>query len=197
MPSPELPYPPDDDANARTHIINEITDPRPERWRAMTTDTYLLQTYRVLVAIERDIHAGFATRKAEIADVRAKFTAGEISDAERRTKVDEYNTWKKTNLNCQLATEQRRRQIVYRVRALHGDLAYEQVRDTLLTLARAVDAHRHTLPAERGPVRADRILWTRLATLQMTLGHPNFGDDCARVTLADAILANDPTLPRT
>jgi hypothetical protein len=171
-------YTPTDDLSAREHIIDEVNNPDSNRWRAMTTIPYLLQTYRVLVAIERDISNACLNHKTDIAHVRAAFVAGHITDEERRDKVNAYNEWKRTTLSFRARAEQRRRQIVHRVRAIHGDYAFDQ----------AVADHRCTITAEREPCSADRVLWARLTTLDMPVGHPTHGEGAPTATLAEAIL---------
>lgn len=194
--APALPYAPDDDASAREHIVDEVNNPNRERWRVMTTDPYLLQTYRVLATIERDINTDCLHEKTEIANVRAAFVAGHITDNERRDKVNAYNDWKRSTLIFRTRAEHRRRQIVHRVRSLHGDYAFEHARDTLLTLAKAVADHRCTITAEREPCRADRVLWARLTTLDLPLGYPTYGEDFTTTTLAEAILTHDQQPPQ-
>lgn len=192
----QLPYGIDDDDQAREHIIRELTHTDPARWQAMTTDDRLLQTYRVLVAIETDISNEFGQRNADLDQTRAAFVARKISPEERHEAVAAHTDWKKQALAFRSSVQRRRCSLVHRVRLLHGDIAFERIRDTLITLAKAVAHHRATLTADRAATPADCALWGHLTVLDFPLGRPVPGERLITTSLADALLTyTHPTQP--
>lgn len=182
-----LPYEPDDDDQADRYINMELRNPTLERWRAMTTDKYIVQTARVLKATLKTIEYTFARKNGELAAIRAQFAAGEISNQLRRKHVDAYNEWKFAALVFKSRATQRRDQIMPRVLELTGDSSFQYVQETLLTLARAVDEHRRALTIDRKPTPADQALWARLHTLHLARNRTAPGDKPHTVPLAEAI----------
>ncbi|SDN06187.1 hypothetical protein [Allokutzneria albata] len=178
-----LPYAPDDDIAAEELMGLELRSPLIDRWRAMITDEYVLQTYRVLKSIDRTVSNTFAHRNAEVRCVRADFQAGRITDEQRAAAVEEYESWKCAALVFQARVKLRLRQVRHRVRQLNGDAAFDAVRDTLLRLAVAVAEHQETVK-RHDATGADRLLWVRLTTLTMPAWHD---EEAERIPLAEAL----------
>ena len=188
----QLPYGPEDDIAAYDVVSNEVKWPNQDRWLAMTTDDRVLQTHRVLRAMIRTTEVTFTHRNAELAAVRARFTAGEITDSDRRQAVQEYEEWKASAANFRAKALARRDQIAHRVRQLGGDEALHATWSALRTLAVAVADHQTTIREHREPTAADRLLWLRLDTLTCASAPISTG----LVPLAD-IVHQDSTSPIT
>ncbi|SDC75930.1 hypothetical protein [Actinokineospora iranica] len=164
-----LPYEPDDDRAAEELINIELRNPVIARWRAMTSDHYVIQTDRVLLRIYRRTEATYITRNARMADMRAAFVANEITAEQRRDAIAQHEAWKATVEVFRAEVEQRREQIIHRVRTLTGDNGFTIARTSLHALARAVAEHRATVDTEYEPTKADRLLWSRLSIVTYPL----------------------------
>jgi hypothetical protein len=188
-----LHYQPDDDAEARKVINRELRRPMISRWRALTTDEYLLQTYRVLRALGAAIDTAFLHRNAEIAQVRAAYIAREISEDQRRRAVTDYNRWKASNQLRRDEVNERLRALVPRVRDLCGDTAYDHLHTTLLALADAVAAHQQATTGHT--TIADRMLHLHLDTLTVPATRTQPGETPAATSLRAALRDTMDTSP--
>jgi len=164
-----LPYPPlpSSDDLAEDYLNRELRNPRSTAWPVLLSDEYATQTHRVLASFREQIDNTFTHRNADMAAVRARFTAGEIDSIELARHRADYEEWKRRAQNFRTLVEQRYRQAADAGNARRGyDLA-NRMRDVLLTLAEAVMEHRERVDDEYEPTVEDRILWARLSTLRV------------------------------
>lgn len=164
-----LPFPPlpSSDDLAEDYLNRELRNPRSTAWPVLLSDEYATQTHRVLASFREQIDNTFVHRNAAMAEVRARFTAGEISRVELARHRADYEDWKRKAQNFRTLVEQRYRQAADAANARRGyDLA-NRMRDVLLTLAEAVMEHRERVDDEYEPTVEDRVLWARLSTLRV------------------------------
>lgn len=194
-----LPYAPDDDTKARAHLETELRHPDLARWRAMCSDTYLLQTYRLLCALDRDIDATFARRRAELAATQAAYSARQISAEQRATERARFERWKANAITFRNKIHERRDQLVPRVRDLRGDTGYQHLRDSYLALAAAVAQHRTTLTRQdpHGEQRdtTDRMLWALLDVLTIPASRTTPEQQPRLVSLINTVTHERPSPP--
>lgn len=196
-----LPYAPDDDIAARRHVADELRHPNLARWRTMCSDLYLLQTYRVLCALDRDIDAHFARRRADLAATQAAYHARDISEDQRANQRAGFERWRANALTFRNKIHDRRDQLGPHVRRLRGDTGYQHLRESYLTLAAAVAHHRTaitTTPGHRGGCAGgdcgggdcgvhDRLLWTLLDTLTIPAARTAPEDKLRLIPLVNAL----------
>lgn len=179
----QLPYAPDDDDAAEQYVNREIRHRNLDRWRAMCSDPYILQTHRILLGIDRKMDATFAHRNGEVRAARADYQAGDITNNARADIIQEYDLWKESALVFRSKVRSRREEILPRVRQLNGDNILATARSMLLALARAVADHQVTVERDYEPTVADRTLWARLPLLTYPAGFV----DVRHIPLVEAI----------
>lgn len=161
----KLPYGPFEDDHAKTHIEDDLRSHDRNRWKAMISDTYAEQTYRILNAIADEVGVTFSRRNADLRAIRADFVAGRVTDAQRAAAVQDYEYWKCAAVTFRSKVQERLAQLAHRVRQLRGEVGLRRAADALITLANAVAEHRATVEANYRPTEADRVLWARLNLL--------------------------------
>jgi hypothetical protein len=167
----KISHDPEDDQTGRRIIDAQLRHPDETVWAQLYSDTYALQTHRILTAIEDATRSSLTHRGEDIAAERARFLRKEITDAHWAQLADDYSEWKKRAIHVLTITGERRRFAADRANRLRGFEWGRDVLGTLRVLAQAVAEHQAASEAAGiEPEPHDRLLWLRLSTLRVTPG---------------------------
>jgi hypothetical protein len=181
----------DDDEAARSIIDAQLRRPDEAVWAQLMSNTYAMQTHRVLCTIEDQTTSSHTHRSEDIAAARQRNLTGDIPGEEWARMADEYTEWRKRAAHFLTIVRQRKRYAADRANALRGFDQADEVRQVLRTLAEAVAEHRAaTEAAGVEPEQHDRMLWLRLDSLSVEV--PNGANWKTKLSLRDWIAPKEP-----